>query len=247
MYPNGYTFRDMYPAIYQVDRAEVSTMEVYRSGAVVAPDSGTLALYSETGTLLAEPTVSIVSGVATATIPAQSSIGEGYRERWEITVEGEVFTKYRDAAVCRSPLRLPLADVDLTALYPDLAQNLGTNATSFQTFLDSAWSRILRKLRSSGDMPYIVVQSSAFYDAAQHLTLHLVYRWWYGQTGGDHLSQQADYHWSQYEAEWGAITYEVDRDQTGTSDDRDRESPNRSAIVMPNASPSRYRNKRRQW
>ena len=247
MVPVGYTFRDQYPAIYQIDRAEVSTMEVWQDGALVAPSSATLSLYSPTGELLSSPAVSIVGDIATATIPAQSDLGEGYRESWILTVNGTEYVKFRDAAVCRSPLRLPLTDADLTSLYPDLAQNLNSSAVSFQTFIDAAWSRILRKLRSSGDMPYIVVQASAFYDALQHLSLHLVYRWWYGQTGGDHLLAQADYHWGQYEHEWSAISYETDRDQDGTSDDRDRESASKSAIVYPNAAPSRYRNKRRRW
>lgn len=245
----GYTFSDPYPAIFVVDRAQVSQMKVYRDGELVEPSAATYTLYSPTGQELASPTAAIVSGVATVTVPstAVDSLDEGYRELWTLTIDGEDHTKYRDAAVCRSPLQCPISQLDLEALYPTLTQNLGTMATSFQTFIDQAWAKILRKMRSSGDMPYIVVQASSLYDSAQHLALHLAHRWWYGQSGGEHFLAQADYHWSQYEQEWGAVSFEVDRDQDGVSDDRDRVSPNRSAIVMPNASPSRYRNKRRQW
>lgn len=248
-YPSGYTFRDSYPSIYQVDKAAVVILEVYRNGALVAPSSATLVLRSETGVTLASPTVTIVSDIATATIPdtALGTLGEGYREHWEITIGGIAYTKYRDAAVCRSPLQMPITDADLTAGYPDLAQNLGTSATSFQTFLDKAWGKVLRKLRSGGKMPYVIVSSSALYDAVLEWTLHLIYNWWYGQTGGTHLKELADEHRSNFNEEWGALSFEVDQDQDGVADDRDRKTASNAAIVTPNASPNRHRGKRRTW
>lgn len=246
---SDYTFRDPYPVVFTVDRAQVSTMEVYRDGVLVAPSSATYSLQSPTGVVVATPTAAIVSGVATVTVPdtAVDELNEGYRELWTITIDGVDYTKYRDAVVCKSPIRCPIADVDLEALYPDLAQNLGTTATSFQTFIDQAWARILRKLRASGDLPYIIVQASSLYDSTQHLALHMVYMWWYGQTGGGHLREQADYHLEQYKSEWATVSYEVDRDQDGVADDRDRVSPSKSAIVYPNSAPSRYRSNRRRW
>jgi hypothetical protein len=248
-YPSGYTFRDSYPSIYQKDRDAVVTLEVYRDGALVAPSSATLTLRSETGVTLSTPTVTIVGSIPTATILAAAldSLGEGYREQWDITIAGIVYTKYRDGAVCRSPLQMPITDADLVAGYPDLAQNLGTSATNFQSFLDKAWGKTLRKLRSGGKMPYVIVSSSALYDAVLEWTLHLIYTWWYGQTGGVHFKELADEHRSNFNEEWGSLSFEVDLDQDGVADDRDRETASNAAIITPNASPNRRRGKRRSW
>lgn len=246
-YPSPYIFRDQYPAIYELGRAGATSMEVYRDGELVPVTSGTLVILSPTGASVQTPAVSVVGGVATATVAAIAQLGEGYREVWTLLVEGTTFVKRRDAAVCRSPLYAPLADVDLIAALPDLARDLGANAGSFQGYIDQAWGRMLRKLRNAGEMPYIVVQSSALYDPLYHLTLHLVYMSWVRNGADSTWRELADFHHAEYKDAWSSMSYEVDRDQDGVSDGRDRDSGGKGQIVYPAGAPDRIRNRRRVW
>ena len=246
---DGYTFRDQYPAVYQAGRATVSTLEVWRDGVLVAPSAGTCTITSPTGATTESPAVSIVSDVATMTVAAITTPDEGYREKWDLTIDGVVYTKYREAVVARSPLRCPIADLDLTNRVTDLSRNRGTMTTSFQSHIDSAWAEMMRRLRNTGEMPQIIVSDSALYDPALHLTLHLIYQQWYGQSGADHFQALAQTHFERYEAAWQSMSYTVDRDEDGTADDQNRESGGRGAIVHPAGSPLRSRRfyRLREW
>lgn len=247
-----YTFRDSYTATFEVSVATVSTMEVYLDGELVEPVSGSYTLYGPDGTSLTTPSVSIVSGVATVTVPgtAVDSLGEGYRERWVLTLpDGSSPAKFRDAAVCLSPLRCPISDVDIEQAHPDINRMRNASAASWQGFIDQAWGRILRKLRNTGELPYVIVSTSSLYDPALHLSMHLIYLWFYGQTGNEHFKTLADDQWEKWTAAWAEVSYTVDRDQDGTQDSEDRQTAARGAIVYPNPSPNRYRRygKRRCW
>jgi len=245
----AFSFRDSYPSIYLLGVASVSRLEVYDldTGALFAPTSGAVDIYGPGGALVASPVVTIVGLVPQATVAAIATLGEGYRERWVLVIDGDSYVKYRDAAVARSPLQIPLSDADLALSFPDMSRNLGTVATSFGTFIQDAWGRIMRRLRSGGVLPYIVIQTSALYDCHRELTMHLVYSWWYGAHGGERFKELADEARMAYEREWAAVSYEVDRDQDGTSDGADRETPSKASIVIPGVAPSSYRNSRRVW
>lgn len=242
-------FRDRYPVVAQSGAAGVSTMEVYYNGELVEVESGTYTLRDPSGSTVAGTGITFPSGVPTATYPAITDLGEGYREEWSLDTDLASPTKFREFVVARSPLACPVSEVDLLTSYPELRRNLGTTITSFQSYIDDAWARVLQKLRQGGELPYLIVSQSALALPVIELTLHLIYRSWFSASNGERWQVLYQEHWAAYEREWGQVSYTADRDQDGVADNQSRKA--RGAIVNPNASPAsingNFRGYRRVW
>lgn len=253
-----YSFRTRVPTILERGRDQVSQLEAYLSGSLVAPSSGTYSLISPSGTAVVDAqAVTITGSVATYTlsgtteIPTTLALGALYQERWSLVMpDGSTRTERRSAAIALFELHPPIADVDFTSDYPGLLDDLGDYATSLQSWIDSAWGTAVRYLTKHQDFPYMLVEPSDVFEWVYHEVLYRVFRTLFkGTQGGDERWRVLmDEHKDRAAAERSSLRILPDRDQDGLADSHARKSagvrtiqPNALPVADPRSLPARFR------
>lgn len=245
-----YTFRNQAPDVLVRGRACKVSMEVRRSGALVAPTQAgsTFTLVGPTGTVIVDAAAVTVTGsVATYTIPSGSlpstlGLGEGYQERWTLVLADRTETVDREAALCVRPLPLTVSDEDISGRYSQLARHLPAGVTTWQAKIDLAWRAILRRLSAEGHPTYTVKSADALYEPTLQLTLSYIFRdLAMAQRSGDNgpWSEMARTAESAYERAWGAMTFRADDDLDGLVDDPSKRRGT-AAVVVSGGAPMSY-------
>ena len=139
----GYAARVAYPSLLVRGADTAVALPVYRDGALVAPVSGTYRLLGPGGNAIVSHAVSVVSSVATYTIPAASlpnslTLGEGYMEVWSLVFADQSSEFRRTAALALCPIFPVVTDLDLIAEYQPLGSLLGGGLTTYQGSIDQA-------------------------------------------------------------------------------------------------------------
>lgn len=212
-----YAPRFSLPEFLERGRDNKITAPIYRSGALVAPVSGTVSIYSRDQTVVVNAAaVSIVASVATYTVPAgvlaPKVLEEGWLCEWALLMpDGVVHTFRRDGALVRRRLYPVISDIDLLRRHRDLTALREAGVTSYQDYLDEAWCMVEGRLIAGGKRPFLVMSPSAFREAHVCLTLHLVWQD-YATSAGDtsRYQQLADSYGQAYENAWGTLTFNYD-------------------------------------
>lgn len=207
-----YTARIAYPDYLERGRAQTVSLPLYRDGALVAPTSGTFALYDSSGAaIVAAAAVTITGSIATypilaASLPSTLALGHGYREDWSLLIASVTRSFRRDAAVVLHAAYPVITDADLVAVYSDLARHLASGTTTFQSAIDEAWRRVLGRLEQQGVYPEHVVTSWSLREVHLELALHLVCLDFARAQGGRWLELQA-HHKREFELAWGRLKF----------------------------------------
>lgn len=254
---NNYTFRSSYPDFLQRGRDNRVSLPVYLNGALVAPNSATFTLLGPAGaTVVATAAATISGSIATYTIlaaslPSTLDYGEGYVERWVLTLpDSTIRTVDREACVAKVNLYPVITDADLQEFYPDIATLRGSQLTSFQTFIDGAWKLIVSRMMGQGVIPYLVKSPEAFRASHINLTFAHIFQWAAkNQVNRGNYNELAEKHKAAYEAEWAQINFKLDRDQDGLIDDPYRRENPRGAVIHRSAAPSErwFPRRDRRW
>lgn len=221
-----YSARLIGPEIIEAGSDNVVTCPVYRDGALVAPTAYTLSVWNAANVLVASPTVSVVSSVATATITSASlsgqSKGDGWRMEWSLTLSSVVHTFRRDAALVYRRLYPVVTDADLMRLHTDLDRRRPSTETSYQDYLDETWATIEGRLLMSGKRPWLVMAPSALRDVHLFGTLARIFRdWAAGGPGTAEWELAAEYE-RKYESSWSQLTYPQAEQSSGLAADAAR-------------------------
>lgn len=207
-------------------RANVIKCPVYRSGALVAPSSGSVTIFDAAGSeVVSAGSVSISGSVAQYTVAsavvAASALGDGWAVEWALSMpDSTVHTFRTDAALVRRMLYPTVSDIDLFARLPALDPTGTapiTAAADYQNRLDEAWRIIVRRLCTDGHLPWLVTDAHAFRESHIALTLHLVMRdLAIRSAGGDYYADQATAYRTEYELAYRGTRIRLDRDEDGT-------------------------------
>ncbi len=237
-------------------RTQAVTYPLYRDGELVAPSSGTYTLFeigqgsdaAADGKLVDAANVTITGSVATysvtsAVLAATLTLGEGYREEWELTIDGIVFTFERPAALIRKRLYPVISDLDLEARYKELRtiKTRDPYTGTWQPFIDEAWTIIRGRLLREGHLPYLIRTPHSLREIHLHLTLQLICMDFY--SGLDEASkwlELADRHEKAYAHEWGQAQFGLDYDKDGAQDDADKLTAARRPIYANATGHTRY-------
>lgn len=227
-----YAFRQRAPTVLEVARARTVTLEAYRDGALAVPSAGTFTLLDPSGVVVVDAqAVAIVSSVASVAltalqVPDSLPLGEGYQERWSLTMpDAVIYHVRRSAALARYALHPPLSDVDiLDGEYSRLDDEFGGTRASLQGLLDEAWLRLMERLFQSENWPYLMISSGSLRGPLRELTLHLACKDLYSSSiNGDRWGELQKHHWSQYQAEWSEMRTRWDHDHDGLADSKKME------------------------
>lgn len=251
-----YTFRDAFPNVLGVDRAQTVRMEVRRDGALAAPTAvgSTYSLFDpggQTAIVNAQP-ISVVGGIAlfvipAATLPTTLALGEGYFETWDLLLaDGTQREIRREASLAIRELYPVLAEIDLEGEYPDITFALGQVLTSYQPFIDEAWKRIINRLIREGVLTYLVMSPTAFRDVHRELTFYLMFKWFFMHQGQESRWMELfKSHLAAYEAEWGKLNFVFDADHDGFADSSERVGT--GGVTHVNPAPRRRLQKSSRW
>lgn len=247
-----YTARVRAPQVLERGRAQTTDLAIWRDGALVAPSSGTYTLVSPTGAVIVNAAaVTITSLVATypiaaGSLPSTLAYGEGYTERWALTISSIVRTFPRECALAKFQLAPSITDADLLAEYPDLVELLGTYGTDLQDWIDEAFAQFLGHLYGLGEWPDVIVSRAATRAPLKQIAYWLIFKFLFSkQANAGRYEQLMSTHKSLMDAAISGMTYRVDRDQDGVPDDLGRHGS--TTVVHRNAAPYRVRAKSARW
>ena len=245
----GYRARANVPVMIERARTQVSAIVLYTPSGVAAPASaGTYTLLKPGGTAVISAAAITTNAtgaeyeIDASDIPANNTtapLGQGWQERWALTMpDGTQRTFRRSASMALFELHPCVVDVDLTDLYPDLLDSLGNYRTNLQTWIDNAWSTVMRALHRNGDWPFIIVEPSDIYEWVREQAFVNVFRALHKMSAGTGSNEDWKALWDSHEMglraarEGARIT--VDRDQDGIADHDGKDSAGANKPVQWN-------------
>lgn len=241
-----YSARIAFPDYLVRGRAQTVSLELYRSGVLVAPTASgsTFTLYDAAGTVvIAEAAVTVATSIATypilaASLPSTLALGHGYREEWNLVLPDATTRKFsRDAALVLHAAYPVVTDADLEAVYSDLSRQRASTVSTFQAYIDEAWKRILARLESQGVFPEYVVSTWSLREVHLELTLHLCCLDFARAQGGRWLDLAAS-HKKEFEMAWSRLKFVKGTGADGQADSDAVRSANQG-VTFNNASPRR--------
>ena len=246
-----YAPRIRYIELLERDVSNTTRLKIYRNGAQIVPTACTYSLIRPDGVgVVQDATANIIGGgTLEYTHPANHfpttiSLGEGYVQTWTATISGDEYVFRRSVAVVLRRLYPTVSDTDLETEYSDLANLRPASLTSYQTYIDSSWYEILRRIRRTGmGYEYLVLTPESFHDALLHLALYKIFRDFHsslGQAGNARFLDLANAHLSHYNAEYDAINFVYDENHEGRADEPDKRTRGRPVIYLTAPGPNRF-------
>jgi hypothetical protein len=168
-----------------IERAKTVTlsMAVYEDGPnPVAPVSGTFTLYNQSKVVVVTGAVTVTSSIATfqvtaAVIPTATLLSAEWQEEWVMTLaDGRVETIRRDAYLCLRGLYNPVNEAMLLRRVSDLQNLKHSSLTSFQGYIDEAWSTVEGMLLQDGKRPYLIMNSWALKEITLCYSLQYIFQ-----------------------------------------------------------------------
>lgn len=198
-------------------RSQVITCPIYRTGALVAPISGTVSIYKADATAIVNAAPVVITGsVATFTVMAGTTsslqLEAGWLIEWTLVMTASVTNTFRnDASLVRRTLYPVVTDADLLRRHSDLTALLAAGTTSYQDYLDEAWATIVNRVTAQGRRPYLVIQPSALRDVHLALTLQLIFVDFQTSAGeGGRWQALAEHYGRMYTDAWAQLRFSYD-------------------------------------
>lgn len=209
-----YSARFELPDLIERDRANTLQCRVYRDGALVAPSSGTFALYDGSGNVVTTGAVTVAASVATYSISSGSLSSYEYSEDWYLTwalVMPDTNThEFRnDAMLVKVRLYCPITEADLyrrvSSLDPSGNAAISTNA-DFSDKIDEAWVVIQNRLIERGNRPYLIMSPSSLREVTINLTLAMIFEDLASRLNEAYVERAQQYR-AQFDKAWASITW----------------------------------------
>lgn len=214
------------PELLERNKAQTTQLAIISDGANVNCTGGTYTLRNSSGQTVVTGAVVPAGGVATfshtaGSLPDTLILGEGYQQLWDLDLDGETENRRFDRNVSLVLRRLypVISDFDLLDEYPALNQDRPSTLPSWQTFLDSAWNKIIQDLRKKGNLEYLVMTPDSMREVHLNETLYKIFRAFHsfaGNSGGSWFDLAKE-HQELAKNEWDTLTFEYDYTHKGQS------------------------------
>lgn len=205
-------------------RAQDNAIEaaIYRDGAIVAPTSGTVTIYDDSGTKVVDGAVITVASskatytVTAATLPDTKALSDLWQVRWALVMaDGQTYTFTREAHLVRLRLYPVISDSDLEAMHGDLSRWKARTGGNLQGYIDEAWTQLQTQLLQMGRRPWLVLSSSALRSSHLYLSLCLVFRDFATSAGNGRFGELSEDYLRMFEQTFGTVSIRYDSDETG--------------------------------
>lgn len=125
----------------------------------------------------------------------------------------------RRAALVLYELVPVISDVDLLAVYPDLATWRDASVPNMQGWIDEAWARIIARLYTKRRWPYLIKSSDSLRTLHTEMALMLWAQYAAKGRAGANFIDLMRQHSQNVEGEWAALAVTWDADHDGLPDD----------------------------
>lgn len=225
------------PTPYDLVRGQATTIRcpVYRDGALVSPSSGTCTVYDSSSVVVSTGATVLSSSVSTYTFTPSSSLtlGEGWRVEWALTLSSVIHVFRSDAALVRQALYPVISDQDLyrrvSGLNPAMGAAALSSLSTYQDYLDEAWTVIVLRLISKGNRPALISSPSALRECHILLTLAHIFEDFAVRLRESFAEDAARFR-EHYESEWSRLIFSYDSGETGQSTSQRRAA--RGPIIL---------------
>ena len=229
--PDTYSARFTLPDLIERGTAGTLRCPMFRSGALVAPSSGTVSVFDSSGTAVVNAAVvTVASSIATYpwTPPTALILGDRWRVRWSLVMpDGVTHSPENEAALVRARLYCPITEADLyrveSALDPSGAAPL-TSLSSYADKIDEAWTQTQLRLIEAGNRPNLIIGPSALRQVVQDLALALCFADVGSRVANPAHAETSMRYRAAYEAAWMRLSLTYDTTDTG-----DTNGPKRSS------------------
>jgi hypothetical protein len=199
---------------------------LYAGASLVPVVDGTCTVVDAGQTTVASgPVVVDADGVAAFTVDGTDTAdldpGDGWSVAWSLETADDTHTPRSDAALVRTLLYPVVADVDLFRRVPALDPSATapiTEYTTYQGFLDEAWTEIERRLLEEGRRPWLVLAPGQLRSVHLYTTLALVFEDQASRLNLAWETRAQDYR-AQATAAWDRLVLRYDQDDDGADDD----------------------------
>ena len=229
------------PELLERGKTQLTTLPIYRDGALVGPTSVKYTLTAPNGDKIVDAAVGTYPGNipqythSSSVLSSDLALGEGYLQEWEIQLAGGTYNFRRNTAIVKRRLYPVVSDGDLTSTYSQLADIRPSNLSSYQNYIDEAWFTMIQKMRQEGGgLEYLVMSPEAFRSAHQNLALYYIFRDFHsslGQSNGRYLDL-ANEHFKQFNGDWKLINFVYDYDHDGHADQPNNRQAKQPVIYL---------------
>ena len=247
-YEEPYSARIPFPEYLERGKDQLCKLEVYRGGSLQAPSSGTFSLFDPNGVAVVDAqAVTVATSVAQYTIPASvipttTAVGEGWQLEWVLVFsDGQARTFRRSAALVLRALFPVVTDADLLACYSDLDDLRPADKTSYQSYIDESWRRVVGRLVARGRFPYLVLDPWSLREYTLETCLALVFADFGSSVGEGRYVELAEMHKRTAAAAWRNLNFVYDEDHDGRPGGRGKRTSAHPVIFLSNAKNSRWR------
>jgi len=240
---NQYATRYVLPEMLQRATEQVMELQVYRSGQLQAPSSGTVSLLKGDGTAIVDAQeVTVSDGVATYTVgaallPATEGVSTLWQVRWSLVMpDGRTYLFTRECWLVLRRLYPVVTQADMVRLHSELETWFSAGKRTAQSYLDAAWDRLQLRLLENGKRPNLVLSAGSLYGVHLDLTLSYTFRDCAASTSSSGQYEKLAEHYAQsYENSWAALqfTYDFDEDGAPDGDEQQRGAEALMATVVP--------------
>ena len=213
--------RHQLPRIVERGVEQDITLDVYSSASVQqTATAGSLTIKLGSVVLVDSRDLSASLGPPASTtlssaLTASASLSDAWLELWSLTIGGQAYTFRRAGFLVRHAFYPTINDDDLTDRDGDLLNLVAGLETSLEKYRETARKKIERDLLRKGRRPWLIFDSYELSDAHIHLSLHYFYREQHTQANDSRYADAAQYHWDRYVAEFDAIAFRYDDDESG--------------------------------
>jgi hypothetical protein len=237
--------------VFERAKTQTTTLKVYENGVVVVPTSANFTLLDNNNTkIITSAAASISVGgeisyiVAAADIPETIQFSDNYLIEWDVTFGGIEYNFRRTCAIARTKLYPVVSDIDLTAQYSDLESIRPSNMTSFQSYITEAFVQIIERLRSEGNLEYLIISNQSLRGIHIDLSLTIIFRDMDSSGLGEgRYLQLAQEHRKSYEAGFARLKFKYDLLENNTNNDADGLRAAKS-VIFTSQSPTGFNRRR---
>ena len=249
-----YAARVRYTELLCRNETNTTELKIYQDGAQVIPTAATVTIHRPDGLSIVQdipasinPSGTLSYEILASKLPTTLTLGEGYLIEWTATISGNEYIFRRTAAVTLRKLYPTVSDIDLTEEYANLDSLRPATMSSYETYILSAWTEILRRIRNTGmGYEYLVLSPESFHDTLKHLALYKIFKDFHsslGQSNG-RFYDLSQLHYSHYKREYDAVNMIYDESHQGRTDEPDERTKGRPVIYL--TAPAAYRFLRRK-
>lgn len=199
---------------------------IYFGGALAAPTSGTVTVYSSTRVAVVDAAaVTISASIAQYTVTSAMLADYGYSDAWQIEWallmgDSQTHTFVAEAALVRRNLYPVISDLDLTKYHSDLLNKLPPTESSYQDYITEAWAVIESMLWQGGRRPWLILSNHALREPHIYKTLELIaLDFGSRQSDNSYWMEVADKYASKFDSAWARISFTEVSSEDGIAED----------------------------